>query len=344
MASSTPTVVTCSEIRSDQRVQGTFLVRRKTRGVGRTGKPWLQLILGDRTGTVDARIWDRADEYDRDINENDVVWVDGRGVSFMDKVQLKVLETQRVEGDVDPEDFLPVGHRSAADLEARFHEHAKQMGNRWLRTLYESYLGDERWWRRFSRATAAKSVHHAYIGGLAEHTLSMMDLARSIGRHYVDLGVEPLNVDLLVVGAFVHDTGKIEELSTREGFAYTDKGRLWGHIVLGLDELDERIRAIPDFPEELRLHLRHLLLSHHGEQVYGSPTTPKTIEAMLLHHIDNLDARVEIFHDAVRNAGAADGDWTGYEPTTGRHVLRKPLGDEAADADPYGDESVEAKG
>lgn len=325
---------TASEVREGQRIRGRFLVRRKKRGVGRTGKAWLQVILGDQTGSLDGRIWDDADAYDLEISENDVIEVEGRGVRFMDRIQLKILRAERITGaDVDPADYLPRSERSASERLEELRLERERMTHAWLRRLFDAYLEDEDWIGRFLRAPAAKSVHHAYVGGLSEHTLSMMALVRDIARHYETLGVEPLNVDLAVMGAFLHDTGKLDELSADEGFAYTDVGRLIGHITLGLDELERKLARIEGFPEDLRLHLRHLVLSHHGEYVYGSPRRPKTVEALLLHFVDNMDARVEIFRQAIANA-APDGDWTGFEPYVDRHIFRRPLSE---DEPPVGD-------
>lgn len=313
-----------ARLQPDLRVSATYLVRRKVRGVGKTGKSWLQLILGDRSGTVDARVWDNADQVDREIQENDVVQVEGQTVRFMDQVQLKVFKLKR-DPDANPEDYLPRGRYDAETLREAYAAEFAAITNPWVRRLLEAYLEDTEWWRRFVRAPAAKSVHHAYIGGLAEHTLSMLRLARMVGEHYRALGVAPLSVDTLVAGAFLHDSGKMEELDTDAGFEYTDAGRLLGHIVIAVERLGERLRAIEGFPAELALHLKHLILSHHGELEYGSPTRPMTLEAMILHFIDNLDARVEIFSAAIKNSAPGLGNWTGYEPAVSRYIYRKPL-------------------
>lgn len=321
-----PTIaVRAAEIKPNARVHGTFLVRRKIRGVGKTGKPWLQLILGDKTGTIDARVWENADSLDAHISENSVVDVEGQSVQFMDHVQLKVSRLTINEGKFDPSDFLPESAQSPERLRAGLLAQGDLLREPWLRKLYERYLNDGAWLPKFLRAPAAKNVHHAYLGGLAEHTLSMMSLARRMGEHYVAAGVQPLNVDVLVLGAFLHDTGKVEEISADVGFAYTTPGRLIGHITLGLDRLDAAVRAMPNFPTDLHMHLRHLILSHHGEYEYGSPRRPKTIEGLLLHFVDNIDARVAIFSQAIAQQSGNDQDWTGLEPTLGRHIFRRPI-------------------
>ncbi len=314
---------TATSVRSDERVQGRFLVRRKVRGVGKTGKPWLQIILGDQTGTIDARVWDNADACDREVDENDVVDVQGQGVLFMDQVQLKVFRIQPVtDPDVDPADYLPSGSMSPEELLIQYRQAFERIKDPDIRRLVDAYLGDTDWWARFSRAPAAKSVHHAFIGGLCEHTLSMLRLAYSIGDHYVGMGVAPLNLDLLAAGVLLHDSGKIDELSQDGGFDYTDEGRLIGHITLGLQALDRKIAGLDGFPDDLAMHLRHLVLSHHGEYEFGSPRRPKTLEALILHFVDNLDSRVDIFAGAIRNASGSEGNWTGYESSVSRFIWR----------------------
>lgn len=318
---------TAAEVRSGERIRGRFLVRRVHRGVGKTGKPWLQLWLGDRTGVVDARVWEDADEIAARVRENDVVDAEGVGVQYMDRTQLKLLRIDPVEADAgQKEALLPQGDLSREERMARLEAERDRIDNPWLRRLFQCFLDDDAWLDGFLRAPAAKSVHHAWLGGLSEHSLSMMQLARQVAEHYRDLGVAPLEPDLVVMGAFVHDIGKIEELSSESGFEYTDRGRLIGHIVLGLDVLDDMVARLDGFPAELHTHLRHMVLSHHGEYEYGSPRRPKTVEAMILHFIDNLDARVEIFRQVMQASGPDGGDWSGYETVLGRHVWRRPLG------------------
>lgn len=320
---------TAAELRAGDRIRGRFLVRRTHLGVGRTGRPWLQLWLGDRTGVVDGRVWDDAEAAARGIKEGDVVDVEGVGVLHLDKTQLKILGWQPVAADPAlVESLLPQSGMSAAQREAALRGELGLLRNPWLLRLSESMLADREWLQAFLRAPAAKAVHHAWLGGLAEHTVSMMKLCRSVAAHYRDLGVTPLDVDLCVAGAFLHDIGKVEELSAEGAFEYTDAGRLIGHIVLGLDRLDAAIGAVSGFPAELRQHLRHLVLSHHGEYEFGSPRRPKTIEAQILHFVDNLDARVEMFRFAI--AAQSDGDWSAYESVLGRNVWRRPLGAAAA--------------
>lgn len=313
------------DVRANTRVHGTFIVRRKHRGVGKTGKAWLQIVLGDKTGSLDARIWDNADSIDRAIQENDIVDAEGQAVAFMDGVQLKVTKLTLNPMQLDPLDFLPESATSPERLRTLLQQQRDLLREPWLVRLFDRYLEDDDWLALFLRAPAAKSVHHAYLGGLAEHTLSMMALARLIGDHYVVQGIAPLNVDVLVAGAFLHDTGKVEEIGVDAGFSYTDAGRLIGHITLGLDRFDRHVRDLAGFPPDLNLHLRHLILSHHGEYEFGSPRRPKTIEAQILHFVDNMDARVAIFAQTIQAAHAAAGNWTGQEPTLGRHLYRRPI-------------------
>lgn len=325
MVDSPARTTTAADLRAGDRVRGLFLVRRKHVGVGRNGRPWLQLWLGDRTGVVDGRVWDDAEATAQGIHEGNVVEVEGLGVQHLDKTQLKVLRWQVIEADSALiESLQPQSGLSPAQREAALRAELERIQNPWLLRLAEALLGDASWLQAFLRAPAAKAVHHAWLGGLAEHTVSMMKLCRSVATHYVDLGVAPLDVDLVVMGAFLHDIGKVDELSADGTFEYTDAGRLIGHIVLGLDHVDGVVASLEGFPDELHLHLRHLVLSHHGEYEFGSPRRPKTIEAQILHFIDNLDARIEIFRFAI--AGQNSGDWSAYEGVLGRNVWRRPLG------------------
>lgn len=315
-----PVTIAATDLRPNTRVCGTFLVRQKRRGVGRTGKPWLQLVLGDRTGTIDARIWENADSYDASIPERVLVDVEGQGVEFNGRTQLRITRITLHPAEVDTTEWLPRSNLDPVDVETALRDHQQRLTSAMLQRLVGLYLDDREWLHAFCRAPAARTVHHAEIGGLAAHTLSMMQLAYLVCDHYRQQGVV-VDRDLVVVGALLHDSGKVEELSVEQSFEYTDVGRLLGHIQLGIDRLDRAVAAIDDFPEPLHLHLRHLILSHHGEYEYGSPRRPKTLEAMLLHQIDMLDSRVGIVTQAMQSAG--DETWTGVVPALNRHLMTR---------------------
>jgi len=317
---------TSTELQADRPFAGVLMVRRKNTGVGRTGKPWLQMTLGDREGTVDARVWDRADEIAAQVAEGDVVQVEGVGVRYMQRLQLKVAKVARLDAaQTDLTKFLPSSRLSADVRAQRLRRFYNLFEDKRLADVYDAYVSDSAWFSRFLQAPAAKSVHHAYIGGLSEHTLSLMGLAAGVAEHYNTLYPGRVNPDLLLLGAFLHDTGKVDELTLEGGVQYSDEGRLVGHIALGLRRLDEILARVQTVPPELQMHLRHLLLSHHGELAYGSPTVPKTIEALLLHHIDNLDARFAIAAEALAGEQSEAASWTAFDAVSARAWRRSPV-------------------
>jgi len=278
-------------------------VRNDSRGV-----PYLSLKLVDRTGSVDARMWGKLpEEFLGDVPAPAYVAVEGHTHEYRGTLQVKLerLRLLRPE-DVAEEDFLPATELDRGDLAAELEEAGRHLENGHLRDLFEVMVSDEDFWRRFCEAPAAKSMHHARVGGLLEHAVSCLRIA----RHLADL--YPVDRDLLVFGAIFHDVGKVQELSWDKGaFAYTTEGRLLGHVVLGERLVSTYIDALPDFPEDLRLRISHTLIAHQGETEYGSPERPKTLEALLVHLIDNLDARAAMYMETTTNV--SPGGWSHHE-------------------------------
>jgi 3'-5' exoribonuclease len=221
------------------------------------------------------------------------------------QVKLERLRLLRPE-DVSEEDFLPATELDRRDLAAELEEAGRQLENGHLRDLFMVMVSDEDFWRRFCEAPAAKTMHHARVGGLLEHAVSCLRIARYLADLY------PVDRDLLVFGAIFHDVGKVRELSWDKGaFAYTTEGRLLGHVVLGERLVSAYIDTLPDFPEDLRLRLSHTLIAHQGETEYGSPERPKTLEALLVHLVDNLDARAAMYTETTTNV--SPGGWSHHE-------------------------------
>ena len=278
-------------------------VRNDSRGV-----PYLSLKLVDRTGSVDARRWGKLpEEFLGEVPAPAYVAVEGHTHEYRGTLQVKLerLRLLRPE-DVAEEDFLPATELDRLDLAAELEEAGRHLENGHLRDLFEVMVSDEDFWRRFCEAPAAKSMHHARVGGLLEHSVSCLRIA----RHLADL--YPVDRDLLVFGAIFHDVGKVQELSWDKGaFAYTTEGRLLGHVVLGERLVSAYIDALPDFPEDLRLRISHTLIAHQGETEYGSPERPKTLEALLVHLIDNLDARSAMYMETTTNV--SPGGWSHHE-------------------------------
>jgi 3'-5' exoribonuclease len=278
-------------------------VRKDSRGV-----PYLSLKLVDRTGSVDARMWGKLpEEFLGEVPAPAYVAVEGHTHEYRGTLQVKLdhLRLLRPE-DVSEEDFLPATELDRRVLAEELEDAGRQLENEHLRNLFEAMVSDEDFWKQFCEAPAAKTMHHARVGGLLEHAVSCLKIA----RHLADL--YPVDRDLLIFGAIFHDVGKVRELSWDKGaFAYTTEGRLLGHVVLGERLISSYITTLPDFPEELRLRLSHILISHQGETEYGSPERPKTLEALLVHLVDNLDARAAMYVETTTNV--SPGGWSHHE-------------------------------
>ncbi|HLV60603.1 MAG TPA: OB-fold nucleic acid binding domain-containing protein [Fredinandcohnia sp.] len=282
------------DIQVGQAVAGIFLVARKQLAVGRTEKPFLRLTLQDRTGQVDARVWENAEEAAARFEEGDAIRLRGQVATFQGRPQVTIEELEKVEEEIDSAEFAytppaaSAGKGGGEALVAQLREELSRVEDPHVRALLLSFVDDPEIASRLARAPAAKEIHHAYAGGLVEHILSCVRLARRLADHY------PMaDRDLLVAGAFLHDIGKIQELTWENGtIGYTDEGRLVGHLVITAQWIAERARVITGFPKELELHLTHLVLAHHGRLEYGSPKVPHTIEAFLVHALDEIDSRM----------------------------------------------------
>ena len=302
------------------RVQGIFLCTRKSLAIGRNGKSYLNLTLTNPTGSVEARVWDQAEAVAQRFHDFELVRVDGTLMLYQGRLQLHVSELARVE---DPEltvsQFLPAGPVPAPLLWADLQQLVASVNRPPLRTLLDAVLADPLIARPLMACPAAKSIHHAYVGGLLEHTLSVARLTDMIAGHYARPSL--LDRDLAVTGAILHDLGKTQELSSEQGFNYTDAGRLIGHIVLGIQMIDAKIAAIPDFPPLLALQLRHILLAHHGELEHGSPKRPKMMEAFAVHYADLLDCQAGYLRDLFERESSER--WTSYQKLHDRYFFNR---------------------
>jgi 3'-5' exoribonuclease len=277
-------------------------IRKDSRGV-----PFLSLKLVDRTGSVDALMWRLPDELLKGLPSPAYVNVEGQTHEYRGTLQVKVerLEVLRQE-EISEEDYLPTTEQDRQALAEEILLAGRAFENDHLRKLFDSMVSDEGLWGAFCEAPAAKGMHHARIGGLIEHSVCCLRIARALAEVY------PVERDLLLFGAIFHDVGKVRELSWGGGgFAYTTEGRLLGHVVLGERLVASYVAALPNFPEELALQISHVLLSHQGETEYGSPERPKTLEALLVHLIDNLDARVAMYLESTKNV--APGGWSHHD-------------------------------
>lgn len=308
-----------SELRPNQVITATLLVHIKDVRQKKSGEPYLSLLLGDRTGELDAKMWDNVVEVLEAFDRDDFVKVKGLLQIYQNRPQLTVHKLSKVrDTEVEFSDFFPSSGRNPDEMFAELREIVAGVGNPDLRNLLEAFLRDESFVRRFKLAPAAKSVHHAFLGGLLEHVLSVCELSRMTASHY-----GYVDRDLVLTGAILHDIGKIAELTYDRSFGYSSEGQLLGHIVIGLRMLGEKLAQFPDFPPRLRTLVEHLIVSHHGELEFGSPKTPLFPEAMLLHHLDNLDSKMECMRNLVARDRQAEGHWTSYSTALDRAVLKK---------------------
>ena len=295
-------------LREGERIAGVYLCKFCQQALTKNGKAYLNVILQDRTGTIDAKVWDPNSQGIDDFEALDYIDVMGDVTSFMNALQVNVKRVRRArEGEYDPKDYLPVSGKDIEQMYEELKKYIARIRNPYLQELTASYyLRDEDFIRRFKFQSAAKTVHHGFVGGLLEHTLSVTKMCDYFADNY-----PILNRDLLLTAAIFHDIGKTEELSAFPENDYTDAGQLLGHIMIGAEMVGERIRQIPDFPVKLGNELKHCILAHHGELEYGSPKKPALAEALALNFADNADAKLETVTEILHGAGD-NKEWLGF--------------------------------
>ena len=296
------------ELREGTRISGIYLCKFRQSAVTKNGKPYDNVILQDKTGTIDGKIWEPNSVGIDEFEALDYIEVMGDVNSFAGALQISIKRARKAsEGEYDPADYLP---SSRYDIEKMYQElltYVESVGNPYLSALLKRYfVEDQEFIRRFRSSSAAKSVHHGFIGGLLEHTLSVTRLCQYFTKAY-----PVLNRDLLITAAIFHDIGKTRELSAFPQNDYTDDGQLLDHIMIGAEMVHDGAAAIPGFPAKLENELKHCILAHHGELEYGSPKKPALAEALALNLADNTDARMETLREVLENAGEKD-EWLGY--------------------------------
>jgi len=306
-----------ADLNSEQTITTFFLVHEKEIRSTREGKPYLRLELGDRSGTIEARMWDQFDVAAKDIGRDDFVKVNARVEIYRNKPQLSLQQLRLAKPEeVDLADFLAHTKEDVGKLYSQLLEYAGSIANPWLKKLTTSIISDPAIAAKYKRAPAAKVMHHAYLGGLLEHVIGLCGLAKQIAAHYPEL-----DVDLLLTAAILHDVGKLDELCYERAIGYTVEGQLLGHIMMEFETVSKAMDAIEGFPANLKTVVQHLLISHHGQYEFGSPKLPMIREAMAFHYMDDLDSKLA----AVRAALAVDtGDpeWSAYSGALGRKFLR----------------------
>jgi len=295
------------ELHDGERIADVYLCKQKTTAMTKNGKPYDNVILQDKTGTMDAKIWDVGSAGIADFDALDYIDVVGEVTTFNGALQINIKRVRVCsEGEYDPADYLPVSSRN---IEEMYHEllgYINEIENHYLKLLLQDFfVNDEDFIKKFKKSSAAKSVHHCFIGGLLEHTVSVAGLCKSYAERY-----PMLKKDLLVSAAILHDIGKVREFSSFPENDYTDEGNLLGHIVMGSEMITERVAAIDGFPKSLASELKHCILAHHGKLEFGSPKKPALMEAVALNYADDLDAKMETFKEILTST--TETGWLGY--------------------------------
>jgi 3'-5' exoribonuclease len=278
------------------------------------GSDYLNVLLSDKTGKIKGVVWDNVDKVSSDKTPGDFVNVKGSVSEYKGSLQIVIKNMEVVSSDsLDSSDFLPSTKQNIDSMFERLVKLSDSIEEKNLKSLLEAFWKDTEFVENFKKAPAAKKMHHAYTGGLLEHTLSMALLADKIAGHYTGI-----DRDLLITGAILHDIGKIREFVYKFSIDYSDEGRLLSHIVIGVALLDGKIREIKGFPDSLAVLLRHMIISHHGTREFGSPEPPKTIDAVLLNYIDEIDSKISGIREYIAT-DESGGNWTSYHRLLERH-------------------------
>jgi len=305
--------VPVAELTPDSSVEGVYLLSAKETRRTKAGKPFFKLRLSDRTGTVDCTVWE-IETMDSVLKPGDLALVTGRVTEYQGRPQLEAVKVACAPaGSAEARDFLPSTYRDVEELKGFLQFHVDSVRDRDYAALLRTFFDDQEFLKLFVAAPAAKLYHHAYLGGLMEHTVAVAEMCEFVGQQY-----GRVNRDLLLSAALLHDVGKTHELSFETSIDFTDAGRFLGHVIQGVLIVSHRAGKLPSFPDLKLQQLLHCIVSHHGELEWGSPKRPKTIEALILHHVDNLDAKVKGFLEIVE--GSRDAEWTDL-----RNLFRRPL-------------------
>ena len=309
-------------LREGERINEIYLCKVKQSALTKAGKPYDNLILQDKTGTLDAKIWEPGSVGIDEFDSLDYIAVMGDITSFQGNLQLNVKRVRKVqEGEYDPKDYLPVSKKDIDGMYTELLGLIASVKHPYLKKLLESFfVEDKDFEKRFKFHSAAKSVHHGFVGGLLEHTLSVTKNCDYFAATY-----PILNRDLIVSAAIFHDIGKLEELSTFPENDYTDEGQLLGHIMIGAMEIAERIKTIDGFPVKLAHEMEHCILAHHGELEYGSPKKPALPEAVALSYADNIDAKMETMRELLANVPEGDTQWQGFNRLFESNIRRSSI-------------------
>src|SRR5580658_10387790 len=298
-------------------ITSNFVVVSKQIKPKKTGEPYLALILGDRSGQVEAKMWDNVEEVLNAFDQDDFLKIKGLVNKYKNRFQLTIHKLRKLgESEIEFSDYLPKTTKNIDELWQTLAGFVASFQNPYLKSLLQAFMSDPEIAAPYRNAPAAKTLHHAYIGGLLDHVVSLFRSCDLVSRNYPQV-----NRDLLLTGAFLHDIGKIHELAYNRSFSYTTRGQLLGHMIIELEMLQAKLAMVPDFPVELKTLLEHLIISHHGQYEFGSPKLPMFPEALLLHYMDDLDSKMEAMRAQFEREADLESPWTSYNASLGRPLL-----------------------
>lgn len=296
-------------LREGERIGEVYLCKQKVNALTKNGKAYESLTLQDKTGTLDAKIWDPNSQGIDDFDAMDYIDVMGDITSFQGSLQLNVKRVRKAsEGEYEPNDYLPMSEYNIEEMYQKIMNLIDSIQNPFLKQLLTSFYGDQKLAKELKFHSAAKSVHHGFVGGLVEHTLSVTEICDFFAGHYT-----LLNRDMLISASLLHDIGKLTEISSFPTNDYTDEGNLLGHIIIGTEMVTAHAAEIPNFPQTMLNQLKHCILAHHGELEYGSPKKPAMVEAVALSFADNIDAKMETLKEIFNGTVDPQADWVGYQ-------------------------------
>ncbi|MCL2286831.1 MAG: HD domain-containing protein [Firmicutes bacterium] len=306
-----------AELKDNDHVLGHYLCKFKQSLKTRAGKTYYSLKLQDKTGVIDAKVWELTKDI-QDFNEGDMIKIDATALLYQGEMQIKIHKLRRsLEGEYVISDYIPTTERNVDEMYGKLVKLVNSVENLYIKTLLENILiKNEDRAAALKTHSAAKAMHHSYMGGLLEHILSVAEICEFMCSRY-----KYINRDLLLAGALLHDIGKIYELSPMPINEYTDDGQMLGHIIIGVEMAAVETMKIEGFPHQLASLIKHLIISHHGEFEFGSPKLPCTAEAILLHYADNMDAKLKTFEEFI-DKDATQGPWVGYQKALARHIRK----------------------
>jgi 3'-5' exoribonuclease len=298
-------------------ITSTFVCISKQVKPKKSGEPYLALTLGDRTGQIEAKMWDNVEEAIDIFEQDDFIKIKGLLNKYKNRFQITIHKLRKLgDAEVDFADYLPKTTKDIGELWQTLAGFVATFKDPHLKALVEAFMADPDIAEAYRSAPAAKTLHHAYIGGLLDHVVSLFRSCDLVCRNYPQV-----NRDLLLTGAFLHDIGKIHELTYKRSFSYTTRGQLLGHMIIELEMLQAKLQQVPGFPDPLKTLVEHLIISHHGQYEFGSPKLPMFPEALMLHYLDDLDSKMESMRAQFERDPDSDEGWTGYNPSLGRPLL-----------------------